>query len=252
MNRRAGQRPLVVGHRGSAGTAPENTMAAFRIAADAGADMVEFDVRMTADGHFVVHHDRSLGRTSDGRGRIHELTLTEVQSVDAGGWFAQRFRGERIPTLRQVLEELPPRMGVNIEVKTDGHRRRSRAAADALLATLRAARRTDGIVVSSFDQGFLRRFRRRSPDVPIGALYLPIRDGLRPASSVARRVGGSVFICSRAQLRRRHVRDAHAHGVAVAVYGVNTIAELRHMIEAGVDAVITDFPERIVRALRSA
>ena len=75
-------------------------MAAFRMAVDAGADMLEFDVRMTRDGELVVHHDRRLGRTSDGSGRIHELTLAQVRACDAGGLFARRFRGETIPTLR--------------------------------------------------------------------------------------------------------------------------------------------------------
>ena len=106
MKTPAQQRPLVVAHRGSSGTAPENTMAAFRLAVAAGADMIEFDVRMTRDFELVVHHDRSLGRTSDGSGRIWDLTLGDLRGSDAGSWFAKKFAGERIPTLRQVLEEI--------------------------------------------------------------------------------------------------------------------------------------------------
>ena len=84
MNPSGGQRPLVVAHRGSSGSAPENTMAAFRLAVDAGADMIEFDVRMTRDFELVVHHDRSLGRTSDGSGRVWDLTLDELREALAG------------------------------------------------------------------------------------------------------------------------------------------------------------------------
>lgn len=243
---------MVVAHRGSSGSAPENTMAAFRTAVKDGADMLEFDVRLTRDSVLVVHHDRRLGRTSDGSGRVRELTFDQVRKYDAGGWYGRKFRGEAIPSLREVLETFPASVGMNIEVKTDGDTRRRTACAAALLRAMKESGRRATIVVSSFDHTFLRRLHRRSPGTSIGALSLPLRDTLRSPSAVARRAGASVFICSRAQLRRRHVRDAHAHGIAIAVYGVNTPADLSLMQRAGVDAVITDHPARIVRALRHA
>ena len=227
-------------------------MAAFRMAAEAGADMLEFDVRLTRDGELVVHHDRRLGRTSDGTGRVHELTLDQIRRYDAGAWFARRFRGETIPTLREVMDAFPDSPRLNIEVKTDGNTRNRTAFIDALSRLLAASGRAPSLIVSSFDHVFLRRLHRRIPRLGIGALYLPVRDTLRSPVSVARKAGATVFICSRAQLRRRHVRAAHARNIAVATYGVNTPAHLAAMIHAGVDAVITDFPERIVRALRGA
>ena len=243
---------MVVAHRGSSGAAPENTMAAFRMAVEAGADMLEFDIRLTRDRVPVVHHDRRLGRTSNGSGRVHDLTFDQIRTFDAGGWFARRFRGEKIPSLREVLRAFPASVGMNIEAKTDGDTRRRAGLAEALLYAIDESGRGPSLIVSSFDHVFLRRLHRRSPVIRIGALYLPVRDTLRSPASVARRVGASVFICSRSQLRRRHVRDAHAHQIAVAAYGVNTPADLAVMQRAGVDAVITDHPGRIVRALRSA
>ena len=258
MNLREGQRPLVAAHRGSSGSAPENTMAAFRMAAAAGADMIEFDVRMTGDFELVVHHDRRLGRTSDGSGRIGDLTLRDIKTFDAGSWYSRRFRGERIPTLHEVLEEFPRSLGMNIEVKTDGETRKGIALAESVLRAVlefrppgRTESGTGPTFVSSFNHAFLRRLHMLDPSVRTGALYLRIRDGFRPASRIARRAGASVFVCSRAQLRARHIRDARTHDLTVAVYGVNTRRDLAAVRRAGADVVITDYPERIIRALRS-
>jgi len=227
-------------------------MAAFRHAIDAGADMIELDVRMTRDFELVVHHDRSLGRTSNGSGRIWEVTYDDLRSLDAGGWFARRFSGERIPTLRDVLGELPVSVGLNIEVKTDGDTRRRIALPESVLLTIREARRETSVLVSSFDHKFLRRLHQLDPALDLGALYLPIRDGLRAPSRIARSAYAGTFICSRTQLRTRHVRDAHARGIAVGTYGVNHALDLFAVCRMGVDAVITDFPARIIHALQAS
>jgi glycerophosphoryl diester phosphodiesterase len=242
-------RPLVVAHRGSSGSAPENTMAAFRAAANAGADMIEFDVRRTLDDKLVVYHDRILGRTGEGRGALRRLSARELAGIDAGAWFGPRFRGERIPTLRRVLEEIPLRVGMNIEVKTDGDLRDRRSLAHLLAGEIAAAGAHRTIIVSSFDHGFLVRLRALAPALSTGALYLPLRDRMRGPARIARRTGATVFICSRAQLRPGLLRAARQAGLAVSVYGVNTAAHLRAALHAGVDAVITDYPERVLRAL---
>ncbi len=227
-------------------------MAAFRLAVAAGADMIEFDVRMTRDFKLVVHHDRSLGRTSDGSGRIWDLTLGELRRADAGSWHSRKFAGERIPTLRQVLDEIPVSVGLDIEVKTDGDRRRGIALPEAVLLHVREARRETSVVVSSFDHAFLRRLHRLDPALGLGALIVPFRDGFRSPSQIARRTGAKMFICSRTQLRARHAEDCRSAGLTLAVYGVNTVVDLARTSRAGVDAVITDYPARIIRALRSA
>jgi len=247
----AGQPLLIVAHRGSSGLAPENTMAAFRLAVAAGADMIEFDVRMTRDYALVVHHDRRLGRTSNGSGRVRDRMLREISSCDAGGWFSPRFRGEKVPTLAEVLHGIPDRIGLNIEIKTDGDRRRGSTREESVAGALREARRTAPVIVSSFDHRFLRRLHSLDASIVTGALYLPVRDRFRRASAIAKRVGASWFVCSRAQLRGRHVRDAHEQGIAIAVYGIDTTAELRRVRGKGVDAVITNYPDRIIRAVRS-
>ena len=214
--------------------------------------MIEFDVRMTRDGDLVVHHDRRLGRTSDGRGRIRALSSGDVRAADAGSWYARRFRGERIPLLDDVLTAVPRSVGLDIEVKTDGDRRRAGAIARALAESIHRARRQESVVVSSFDHAFLRRLRRLDPALRLGVLYVPVRDRFRSAGQIARRSGAAMFICSRRQLRQRHIREAHRAGVSVAVYGVNTAEDAARAARAGVDIVITDHPGRILRALTNS
>jgi len=243
-------RILVVAHRGSSGSAPENTLAAFRMAIDAGVDMIELDVRMTKDYHLVVHHDARLGRTVRGSGFVWEKTLQDFRFLDAGGWFAPRFRGETVPSLREVMDLLPSHVGLNIEVKTDGDPRKDRAMEESCILLIRERGFEKRVILSSFDHALLRRLHSLDPALAIGALYVPVRDLARKPSAIARRTGATAFICSRTQLRRRHVEDAHAHDIAVAVYGINTLAHLAGVRRRGVDVVVTDFPERIVRAVR--
>lgn len=243
------RRPLVVAHRGSSGSAPENTMAAFRMAVEEGVDMIELDIRMTKDFELVVHHDADLRRTTNGSGFIWEKTLDELKYLDAGSWYSRKFAGERIPTLREVIDLLPANINLNIEVKSDGDVRRGISFEDACIRVIREKGFAHRVLVSSFDHKFLCRFHKLDPAIRIGALYLPVRDAVKKPSTLQRRLGASAFICSRTQLRKRFIVDAHQHDIMVACYVVNTVRQLERMIRFGVDAVVTDFPRRIVRAL---
>lgn len=245
-----GKGPLVVAHRGSSGTAPENTLAAFRLAIEAGVQMIELDVRMTQDYHFVVIHDRTVDRTTNGTGHVWSMKLQDVKFLDAGSWFSPRFHTERIPSLREVMDMLPPSVGLNIEVKTDGDPRREHALEESLVLVLRERRMEGNVLISSFDHQHLRRLHRLDPELLLGALYYPVRDFAKKPSTIARQLGASAFICSRTQLRKRFVNDAHQHNVFVGVYGINTTRHLAEVCRFGVDAVVTDFPEKIVPALK--
>lgn len=242
---------LIVAHRGCSGSAPENTLAAFQMAAAQGADMIELDVRMSQDGELVVIHDRRLDRTTDGSGAVFRKRLADLQALDAGSWYARRFSGERIPALRNVFRLLPRRIGLNIEVKTDGDRHRSGLLAQELGRLIRKQSHSRQVLVSSFDHQFLVKFHLLHPSVPTGALYLAVRDLGKKPSRIGRRTGANTFICSRTQVRKRFVTDAHTHRMAVAVYGVNRRSELARMLQLGVDAVITDHPGQMIRLLHS-
>ena len=112
----------IFAHRGSKGTHPENTLASFKEAVRVGSDGIELDVHLTKDGHLVVIHDETVDRTTNGTGEIRNLTLAEIKAMDAGGWFHNKYAGEKIPTLEEVLlllTELGFNGQLNIELKTD-------------------------------------------------------------------------------------------------------------------------------------
>jgi len=168
LRRIAAERPLVVAHRGSSEAYPENTLAAFRAARSEGADVIEFDVHQTRDGHFVVLHDKTLDRTTDaakrlGRKevRVDSLTLTEVQQLDAGSWRGPQFAGERVPTLAETLEAIFPAVPM-LEHKAGD--------AVALAKELRRLQTLDRLVVQSFDWEWLAAFRKAAPQCALGAL----------------------------------------------------------------------------------
>ena len=156
---------MIVAHRGSSGSAPENTLAAFRQAVKAGVDMIELDVRLTADRHLVVFHDRRLGRTAEGSGPIWTKTLAELRDLDAGSWFSRRFRRERIPTLHDVFRTVPRKVGINVEVKTDGDPRKIAGLEEVLLDAIRPEAGERTILVSSFNHVLLRRLHKHAPQL---------------------------------------------------------------------------------------
>jgi glycerophosphoryl diester phosphodiesterase len=214
-----------------------------------GADLIEFDVRMSRDGVLVVLHDRRVARTTGASGRVRDLPLSSLRQLDAGGWFGPRFINEGIPTLEEVLVSVPLRVGLNIEVKTDGDRKRNGAVARELVRQLRTRGSGRRFLVSSFDHAFLRMLHTIAPELPLGVLYTAVRDFATLPSVLSRRTGATAFICSRSQLRRRHCRDAHSRGVAVLVYGVDRAEHLQRALHMGVDGVITNAPHEIRRML---
>lgn len=243
---------LVAAHRGSSGTAPENTMAAFREAVSAGADLIELDVRFTRDLEPVVIHDRLLRRTTGVRGDVSLYTVDDLKQFDAGRWFAPQFAGERIPLLRQVLEEIPVHMGINIEVKADGDRRSRALLVQHLCRVIHAYGKRRSLLVSSFDHRLLQVLHQQDPLLPLGVLLHPVRDAARRPSHRARRLHAGFILCSRTMVRRAIVERAHAHGVKVGVYTVNRADDLDRLRRFGVDLVFTNFPSAIRMALRDA
>lgn len=247
-----GKHVAVVAHRGSSGTAPENTMAAFRQAVAAGVDMIELDVRLTRDLEPVVIHDRTLRRTAAWNRRIWHVTLAEARRLDAGAWYSKAFRGERIPHLDDVLEWLPGNIDLNIEVKTDGDPRPATIFEHAVARALRPFRSVNRIMISSFDHRFLRRLRRLLPSVTLAALFLPLRDSGRSPAGIVESARASGLVCSTAWLRSRMVDNLHANVFFLYCYRVNTRLQLNRAIRLGVDGVITDYPARILTMLNAA
>ena len=163
-------RPKILGHRGASADAPENTLAAFRLAIEQGADGVELDVWRCGTGEVVVHHDADTRRTAGVALLVPRAALRELRALDVGAWRGERFSGERIPLLAEVLEALPGAL-VNVELKAE--RVPDLALAAATASVLRAARAGDRCVVSSFDPLLLAAFRAAAPEVARGLARPP-------------------------------------------------------------------------------
>ena len=243
--------PAVIAHRGSSLRAPENTLAAFRRAVAEGAGVVELDCRLARDGELVVIHDGTLRRTGGIRARVRDLPGAALAAVDVGAWFSARHAGETIPLLATVLHDLPPSVGLMIELKSDPFRPRRALFVRRLARLLHRHAGSRPVMVCSFDHRLLRLLAAHAPRLPLGALHLPVRDTGRRPSTHRARFGARWFICSVAQLRVRMVRDARDAGMQTACYTVNTAAQLRRAVDAGVDAVITDDPAGILARLRA-
>jgi glycerophosphoryl diester phosphodiesterase len=250
----------VLAHQGGYGLWPSNTLYAFHRAEEAGADVLELDVHESADGVLVVIHDDTVDRTTDGTGAVADLTLEQLQGLDAGyrwapeeapGPFPYRGQGITIPTLQEVFVAFPG-MPVNIEIKPD-----SEAVAQDLCRLIREDRVEDEVMVVSFHPAAIRAFRRACPEVAtaadpgetrnfyllararLGALYTPPMDALQVPETQ-----GSLTVVT-----PHFVRAAHARGVRVDVWTVNDIGSMRRLLDMGVDGLITDRPDRALALL---
>ncbi len=244
----AGSATLVAAHRGGAALAPENSLAAFRNAIALGADALEFDVHLTADGEPVVIHDATLERTTTGRGVVADTTLAALAGVrlrGAGG----AVTGERVPTLDQVLAlAAPAAVQVLPEIKTAPGGRRYPAIEEKLLVVLRGRGLGDRATVQAFDPATLRRLRELDPDVRTMLLVSGRQvstAGAAPVDAVrwAREAGATDLGMDQRLIDARVVAAARAANVRLAAWTVNAEVDLRRMLELGVDLVMSDRPD---------
>ncbi len=251
----------VIAHAGGIGHAPANTIVAFDTALEMGAHVLEMDLQLTADNEVVVIHDGTVDRTTDGSGRVRDMSLDEIRRLDAGynwmdadGDLPYRGEGHRIPTLEEVLDRYPDTPLI-IEMKTD--------SGDEIISevarVVQEAGRFDLLIVASFDAGYLERFRAKVPDVPtnlgvreaatfyalqlfgLHRWYRPPGEVLQVPTSFS---GLPVLIPG-------FVRRARSLGLDVQVWTINEYEEMVRLLEAGVDGLITDYPDRAIAAART-
>lgn len=240
-------RPLVLGHRGASNDAPENTMAAFRLALEQGADGFELDVRRCRSGEVVVVHDGDTVRTTGVRFSVPRTPWSQLRRLDAGSWRGEEFTGQRIPLLTEVLEAFP-RAIVNVELKSEG-------AGDPLLALevariVRAAEARGRVLVSSFDPLLVAAFRASSPRAAAGTLFsAEQRWRLRAAFG---RLLGTALHPERTLVTPERSASWRAAGHAVHVWTVDDPALVEALCAMEVDSVITNRPEIAREAVRRA
>ncbi|WP_203567933.1 glycerophosphodiester phosphodiesterase [Aestuariimicrobium ganziense] len=228
-------------HRGASADAPENTLSAFELAVEQGADGVELDVQLTSDGEVVVCHDETIDRTSDGSGAIATMTLDELRRHDFSNGMAG-YAGTTIPTLREVYELLAPTgMVINVELKNTIEAYPGlEEAVEALTATMNL---TGRVVYSSFNHLSLRSIAGAGTQVRLAALH---QDMLCEPWRYAADVGLQALHPYWGMVIRmpEYVEQAHALGLAVNVWTVDEPEHLRAVAAAGVDAIITNVPAR--------
>ncbi len=230
--------PKIIAHRGASADAPENTLAAFQLALDQGADGIELDVMLSKDRQLVVIHDDLVDRTTNGTGRVQDLTLAELRALDAG-------KGEKIPTLDEVLARFGGKFLINIELKNYS------TIFDSLpldvAALIQDQGVADSILISSFNPINFPRFHRRLPDIPIGMLTFPGK---------ARFFAYGLFRYDALHPYFKDVDEAlvqrmHARGREINVWTVDEAADIRHLAKIGVDSLITNRPLRAMSALEA-
>ncbi|MFL6273667.1 MAG: glycerophosphodiester phosphodiesterase [Blastocatellia bacterium] len=268
---------LIIAHRGASGLAPENTMAAFRLAIGLGADGFELDVQLSADRLPVVIHDARLTRTTDHMGAVAALTAAELAACDAGGWFARRlarrprtramaqsvakltkndslsFAGESVPGLDDVLKLASEANVKRVYIELKGNRRYDKQPLlDAVLALVRQYKMERAITLLSFDHEIIRRARAQARRLRTAATFaIPGRGEMtaRTIINAVERAGADEAALHYGLATRRTVAALHAQGISVAVWTVNSKLVMRRMLAVGVDAIMTNYPNRLADVL---
>ncbi|MBH5318219.1 glycerophosphodiester phosphodiesterase [Paenibacillus sp. GSMTC-2017] len=229
-----------VAHRGWSSRAPENTMSALRLAFEApDIDWVEIDVQLSKDGVPVVIHDYTLRRTTNGRGEVRKWTATELASLDAGNWFSQKYQGESIPTLDNVLREYEGRCKLNIELKTDG---RYPQIEEKVLERIYAYGATKDVVLTSFHSGTLQRVRKLSKQVRTGLIL----DGWRNTLTKELDEMESDFLSiGFPRLNKARIEELNAAGIETMAWTINEKKAIRKTASLDANLLIcTNYPDR--------
>jgi len=234
----------LIAHRGASGLAPENTLAAFRLARELGASAVELDVHQAADKELVVIHDEDLRRTAGRSEHIRDLSWQELCRFDVGSWFAPRFSGERVPRLDEVFDAVGAKIEVHVEIKRGSSR--YPGIEQRLVALLRRRRRLKTCVVSSFDHEALAAARALEPDLRVGYLL-----GETPLESAWKELAGlkaESLHLSRRQVTPARVAACHRRRLRALVYTVDDAAQARRLAAMGVDGIFSNFPQLLAKA----
>ena len=257
-DRLGGKEFIIIAHKGASGVAPENTLAAFKKALDLGVDQIELDVRNTADEQIVVFHDQRLDRiardTLGNRitGDVHDYTLEELKQLDIGSWFDSKYKDERILTLREALDFIDGKCKVLIEIKHMDHPHYDDFAEKLVDVVLQEKNGEDWILLQSYEPEYLDIVHELDPliqtkslivgedSAPLLAFYIETRIHMGRAKESNRLKAINPHWET---LSPRRIFQMHAKGYEVHAYPVNTKGDMIRMLNAGVDGIITDFPD---------
>ncbi len=234
-------RPLIFAHRGASISAPENTLAAFQLALEQGADGIELDAKLTADKEVVVIHDQTVNRTTDGSGRVGQMTLAQLRQLDAGIWKGTAFKGQKIPTLAEIFETVGNKLIINIELTNydspdDG-------LPGKVADLIRKFQLEESVLCSSFLPSNLVAIRESLPGVPLAILAKPGPAGSKNRSPHSRDLAPDYLHPHFVDVNRQLVDRERAAGRQVTAWTVNFPLVMRMLMRAGVAGLITDNPQ---------
>jgi glycerophosphoryl diester phosphodiesterase len=240
----------VIAHRGASGHAPENTMASFRGAVEVGARFIETDLQLTRDARVIAIHDLTFDRTTTGTGEVHLLPLNQVRALDAGSWFGDRdgksYAGEKVPVLEEILDFAKQNDVIfYLEIKSG----QTWGIEHVVVATLRDRNASPRVMIISFDPAALDTVHRLDSTMMTGLLCEI------PSSDLVERTvrAGARQLVARGDLITSAVTaKAHRAGLQVVAWTINEVEQMRQMIEAGIDGIITDYPDRAFEVLRES
>ncbi len=234
------KRPAIFAHRGSSAFAPENTLAAFTLAKQQGADAIELDAKLSTDGQVVVMHDDSVDRTTNGHGKVAALTLSDLKGLDAGGKFNQAFKGEKIPTLDEVFETVGRQIFINVELTN--YSSPTDDLPDRVVSLVKEYSLENSVLLSSFNFIALIRARFLAPSLPLGLLTLPRSAGIILHSKLVRFGPQLALHPAYEDVGVKLVQSAHRSQCRVHTYTVNQPDAIRQAFSDGVDGIFTDDP----------
>lgn len=233
-------KPIIFAHRGSCAHAPENTLSSFKLAVEQGADFIELDAKLTADGHVVVIHDQTTNRTTGVNGTVIGMKLSELKSLDAGSFFSNEYAGEKIPTLDEVFEEVGKKIFVNVELTNYS------SPKDALVAEVanivKRHQMQERVLFSSFLMANLRKAKVLVPEAPVAILCLAGLSGWPYRAGIGFSGSPEVIHPNLADITETYVKREHNRNRRVHVWTVNTEQDLKNMFQRGVDGVFSDDP----------
>jgi glycerophosphoryl diester phosphodiesterase len=231
---------LVLGHRGAMGYAPENTMASFELGRDLGSDMLELDVHLSKDKELVIMHDGDVSRTTDGNGRVRDMTLNEIKQLDAGVTFDERFKGQRVPTLEEVLSWAKGRIPLVIEIKGDPHP--APEIGEKLVAAVEQYGMQDSVVVISFHHPVVKHVKALAPELATGILYT---GRLADPVGAARAANADSVRPQWSYWTREDVEAVHAADLVAHAWNADAEERMEYLVGLGVDSIGSNYPDRL-------
>ncbi|MBI5217080.1 MAG: glycerophosphodiester phosphodiesterase [Ignavibacteriae bacterium] len=244
-------RPVIIAHRGASAIAPENTLAAFSLAIDAGTDAIELDVQLSKDNSVVVIHDFRLNRTTNRSGVVKHYGLHELKQLSAGSWFSARFAGETIPTLEEVLWLVRGRVGINIELKHRGTTRDGETLVEKTVQLIEHSKAEHYCLLSSFQHSLVRYAHQLNNKISSGYLCqtLSLAGNLLNVSS--KRFSPQFIFCSKYLARKKMYARFRQKGLITGTYTITTEKDLQKALRYETECLFTNNPAETLSQLKN-